>query len=135
MPIFVNCVCGKRLQGQDQDAGRQTRCPYCGNILTLPHAAPSQPAETWNAPAPAPPAPMPMTRYNCRVCGQSFAVHEVYSEGNTVICKRCHEFGPERTEEPKPEVAPTDRWAHLNLPGKPKVAEPRRPRDDEEEEY
>src|SRR5262245_58500855 len=102
MPIFVNCTCGKRLQGREADAGRQTRCPFCGNVLTLPGGEPErQPdrhGDPWPPPAPAPrpePAPeresSPVQWHTCRVCQASFTTREVYADGDTVICKRCHE--------------------------------------------
>jgi hypothetical protein len=135
MPIFVNCVCGKRLQGRDEDAGRPTKCPFCGQILTLPaaEAAPPLELDPWRSPSvpspapPPPPAPAPAPQpvaaagYVCRVCGRSFGGHEVYSEGSTVICKRCFEASAPRTPEPLPEPSPIpsgrDRWDHIKLPG------------------
>jgi hypothetical protein len=38
MPLAVTCECGKRLQAKDEYAGKQVRCPVCGNVLTLPES-------------------------------------------------------------------------------------------------
>ena len=41
MPISFGCDCGKRLKAKDEHAGRRTKCPGCGAILTVPDPAPS----------------------------------------------------------------------------------------------
>ena len=35
MPILVSCECGGRFRAKDELAGRVTRCPKCGRILTI----------------------------------------------------------------------------------------------------
>ncbi len=49
MTIPVVCVCGPTYQISDQFAGRQVRCPQCGQVLTIPEPVP----------APPPPDPVP----------------------------------------------------------------------------
>ena len=40
MPIDLNCSgCGKRLRVPDDSAGKQARCPACGEISTVPESA------------------------------------------------------------------------------------------------
>jgi hypothetical protein len=39
MSILVACKCGKRFKTGDQYAGKRTRCPGCGEALTIPAAA------------------------------------------------------------------------------------------------
>ncbi len=36
MSISFNCVCGKPLRSKEEMAGRKTKCPHCGAILTIP---------------------------------------------------------------------------------------------------
>jgi hypothetical protein len=38
MPIQFTCSCGRKLQGQDEHAGRRVKCPGCGVELTVPGA-------------------------------------------------------------------------------------------------
>ncbi len=57
MPIPVVCVCGPTYHVGDEFAGRQVRCPHCGQVLTVP-----QPVPVYLPPVPAtllahPPAP------------------------------------------------------------------------------
>src|SRR4051812_3959889 len=113
MPIFVNCVCGKRLQGRDEDAGRQTRCPHCGKIITLPQES---------EPEVPPPEPIPSTpetrepaarEFVCRVCQRAFGISEVYSEDGAYVCKRC--FNEQEGDLPE---EPGGRWDHHNVPSK-----------------
>src|SRR5207244_8415431 len=66
----VNCECGKRLQGRDEDAGRATRCPFCQRIVTLPSALIAEPLPP--EPPLTLPASVPVTEYTCRVCRGSF---------------------------------------------------------------
>jgi hypothetical protein len=35
MSIFLKCSCGQELQGRDQDAGMQVKCPACGTVMLL----------------------------------------------------------------------------------------------------
>jgi hypothetical protein len=39
MSIQVSCACGKRFMTGDQYAGKRTKCPACGQALTIPAAA------------------------------------------------------------------------------------------------
>ncbi len=126
MAIFVTCTCGKRLQGKEEDAGKQTRCPFCGNVITLP-AGPQAEESPWQAPQPPAPTPRPpaAAQFTCRVCGNVFGASEVYSEAGSTICKRCFERGDDA-----PEPAPRrDRWGEER-------PRPRRRRyeDDEDED-
>ncbi|HSV15091.1 MAG TPA: hypothetical protein VLI90_12605 [Tepidisphaeraceae bacterium] len=41
MPIVVACNCGKRFKAGDQFAGKRTKCPGCGQALTIPGGAPA----------------------------------------------------------------------------------------------
>jgi hypothetical protein len=36
MSINFNCTCGKPLKSKEEMAGRKTKCPHCGAILTIP---------------------------------------------------------------------------------------------------
>ena len=36
MAIAFACACGKSLHAKDELAGKKTRCPGCGSILTIP---------------------------------------------------------------------------------------------------
>src|ERR1051326_6618466 len=36
MAITVTCSCGKRLRANDATAGRQARCPACGESIDIP---------------------------------------------------------------------------------------------------
>jgi hypothetical protein len=42
MAIEVQCPCGKRLQADDEQAGRKVRCPACNTVVDVP--APAEPA-------------------------------------------------------------------------------------------
>jgi len=105
------------LQGRDEDAGRQARCPSCGNVLTLtatekeaeelPPRSTARPADDdqaeklplkMNEPRSSAPESKSSSksgkRYRCRVCDDSFSVDEVYEDGDDYICKSCHEREP-----------------------------------------
>jgi hypothetical protein len=47
MPIQLTCSCGRKLQAQDEHAGRRVKCPACGAEMTVPKADEDavQPAE------------------------------------------------------------------------------------------
>ena len=34
--ITIGCACGRRYQTQDANAGKRTRCPACGQLITVP---------------------------------------------------------------------------------------------------
>ncbi|WP_237722663.1 DUF4177 domain-containing protein [Singulisphaera acidiphila] len=36
MSISFNCECGKPLKSKEEMAGRKTKCPHCGTLLTIP---------------------------------------------------------------------------------------------------
>jgi hypothetical protein len=40
MAIAFQCSCGKALRAQSDAAGKRTKCPHCGNVLTIPGSAP-----------------------------------------------------------------------------------------------
>jgi hypothetical protein len=97
MPITLQCPCGKVLQANDSDAGKQAQCPACGQMLTVPFA--SEPSEyvppmsvPERAPMPAPP-PMAGPEYTCSVCRGRFNADDVYDERGRIICKRCYAQG------------------------------------------
>jgi hypothetical protein len=64
MSIELNCSgCGKRLRVPDDSAGKQARCPACGEICRVPQPAlESEPMPDWPdnpfRDTPAPPAPV-----------------------------------------------------------------------------
>jgi hypothetical protein len=59
MSIVVACQCGKRFKAGDQYAGKRTRCPGCGQALTIPAAASVAVAPLRPKP-PAVPTPVPV---------------------------------------------------------------------------
>lgn len=54
MSIRFNCDCGKVLQAQEENAGKRTKCPACGALLTIPDVDDAVQA----SPKPAPPTPV-----------------------------------------------------------------------------
>lgn len=54
--IDVHCTCGTRLQLGDEWAGRQGRCPRCGQPLEIPRPKPAAPTAARAAPPAANPA-------------------------------------------------------------------------------
>jgi hypothetical protein len=40
MAIVFQCTCGKPLRTQEQAAGKRTKCPHCGSLLTIPGGVP-----------------------------------------------------------------------------------------------
>lgn len=44
MPISVVCECGKKFVAKDEHAGARTKCPVCGQPLTIPKPGDSKPA-------------------------------------------------------------------------------------------
>ncbi len=55
MSIVVACQCGKRFKAGDQYAGKRTRCPGCGQVLTIPAIASAAPVARSAPPRPKPP--------------------------------------------------------------------------------
>ena len=49
MPIDVTCNCGAKLSFRDDQAGKLTRCPTCGDDLLVPRPKSPQ--------SPKPPSP------------------------------------------------------------------------------
>jgi hypothetical protein len=82
MPITLTCPCGKVLQANEEDAGKQAVCPSCGNMLPIPY-----PDETHGLPPPP-----PARRYTCEVCNKSFGPDEGYNDQGRVICKHCYAY-------------------------------------------
>src|SRR5689334_18687841 len=59
MSQVVECSCGARFRAKDELAGKSLPCPKCGQVLTIPAAAPMAAAAVAVASvAPAKPAPM-----------------------------------------------------------------------------
>jgi hypothetical protein len=52
MAIEFDCACGKHLKAKDEAAGKRTKCPFCGAVLTVPQLA-AVGASTSPAAAPA----------------------------------------------------------------------------------
>jgi len=46
MPLKVTCACGKKLVAGDHLAGKRTKCPHCGAVLTIPAEATTRKTET-----------------------------------------------------------------------------------------
>ncbi len=44
MPIIFACPCGKRLQVEEEWAGKRIKCPHCGRILGVPPLSTSIPS-------------------------------------------------------------------------------------------
>ncbi len=57
MAIQFACSCGRKLQSQDEHAGREVRCPECGALQTVPAADNAVQAEE-----PAKPGPVQATK-------------------------------------------------------------------------
>ena len=57
MSIRFQCICGARISARDDLAGRRTRCPACGTILSVPEPAGPQPVEPEPFPLPSSPTP------------------------------------------------------------------------------
>lgn len=86
--IAVVCQCGRRLTVAAEMAGRKGRCPSCGDLMQIPHAAPAPSAYT--APAPSysgavgTPVDSVETSTTCTIC-------QTMIEGTDPIteCKAC----------------------------------------------
>ena len=72
MPICVRCNCGTRFRGKDEDAGKRTRCPDCGEVLVIPPQVSSaqerEPPRTVTVEKQGQPAPPPATTAVARHC-------------------------------------------------------------------
>ena len=54
MAIVFPCHCGKPLRAQPESAGKKTKCPHCGAILTIPGGVPRVEPTPIHAPYPEP---------------------------------------------------------------------------------
>jgi hypothetical protein len=69
MPLTLTCLCGKRLQCRDEDAGNRVKCPACGAVLLVATAGTSPPSPAQSPPTaqqvavhpPVTPPPSPLT--------------------------------------------------------------------------
>ena len=59
MITFACSGCGQKLRSQDKMAGRQTKCPRCGQLVPIPPATPSAAAVGEAETLPPGPAPAP----------------------------------------------------------------------------
>jgi hypothetical protein len=51
--ITITCSCGRRFQTKDENAGKRTKCPICGNGLIVPAlGVDTEPAEKADKPVP-----------------------------------------------------------------------------------
>jgi len=57
--IQVTCACGATMQVQDENAGKQCKCPKCGAVCQIPEAPVAAAPEAAPAAAPAAPAAAP----------------------------------------------------------------------------
>jgi hypothetical protein len=60
MPIEFRCSgCSKVLRTPDESVGKQARCPHCGAVVDVPHAAPGGPGAGTPGPGSVSPQPAP----------------------------------------------------------------------------
>jgi hypothetical protein len=95
MSIAFSCACGRNLRAGPHLAGKKTKCPGCGAVLTIP--AESEEAAPAVAPAPAPrpktaPAAAQVTApvassVTC-TCGKRIATKPEWA-GKTIKCPAC----------------------------------------------
>ena len=52
MAIVFNCPCGKQLRAPEECAGRPSRCPTCGCVVTIPSSADGQTLDAVLTPLP-----------------------------------------------------------------------------------
>lgn len=84
MPIQFSCPCGKKLSVADAHAGKQGKCPQCGQVLTVP--VPAAAAASGGIPMPpalggaqgvaAQAAPSAATKRMCAICQSPITPHE-----------------------------------------------------------
>ena len=81
MSIAFRCPCGRSLKAAPEQAGKKTKCPGCGNVLTIPAGG--------NGVTATPPAPRPASSGGGAVvtcaCGKKIATIDV-PEGTTNVC-------------------------------------------------
>jgi hypothetical protein len=95
MSIAFKCSCGRGLRANPEMAGKKTKCPGCGSILTIPAAsaaaAPAAPAAPKPAPAPAalPPSPAAAAAgmVTCE-CGAKIRTKPEWA-GKLIKCPKC----------------------------------------------
>lgn len=82
MAIEFHCSkCGKFLSTDESKAGRQAKCPGCGELVTVPDASPAETVEdapVAKSPRPSRPCPMcgadvPRGEKNCPACGEELS--------------------------------------------------------------
>ena len=78
MAIQFECTCGKALRAKDEHAGKQAKCPACGNSLFIPPPLMLAEPVDHGPKAPADEGP----RVTCPNCGEPVAA-------NAVVCVRC----------------------------------------------
>ena len=78
MSIAFNCSCGRGLRANPELAGKKTKCPGCGNILTIP-------ASEESATATAPP---PAANVVTCTCGKRIGTKPEWA-GKTIKCPAC----------------------------------------------
>ena len=98
MSIAFSCACGRNLRAGPHLAGKKTKCPGCGAVLTIPAAS----EEAAPAVAPAPPAAKPKpapaaahatapsaaaSAVTC-TCGKRIATKPEWA-GKTIKCPAC----------------------------------------------
>jgi hypothetical protein len=99
MSIAFSCACGRSLRAGPHLAGKKTKCPGCGAVLTIPAAgeeAPAAPPAPKPKPAPAaaqvtaPVAPTaaPIASAVTCTCGKRIATKPEWA-GKTIKCPAC----------------------------------------------
>ena len=108
MAIVFSCTCGRPLRAKEETAGKKTKCPHCGAVLTIPTSAAKAPAAmvagsdmahtdavpielAWPAADPPPAAA---------------AVHEAHDEAAGIKVDASATGGPAPGEPPRPSDAP-----------------------------
>ena len=97
MSIAFSCECGRNLRAGPNLAGKKTKCPGCGAVLTIP-AASEEAASAPPPPAPRPkPAPAaaqvtapaaPVAAAVTCTCGKRIATKPEWA-GKTIKCPAC----------------------------------------------
>ena len=97
MSIAFSCACGRSLRAGPQLAGKKTKCPGCGAVLTIPaageEAAPAAAPAPKPKPAPAAaqvtaPAAAPIASAVTCTCGKRIATKPEWA-GKTIKCPAC----------------------------------------------
>lgn len=77
MVISFKCICGKRFKVSEDSAGRQAKCPSCGQILTIPQQ--SEAGEVHSSHVPS------ENKLICPICKWSVEPQEPQT-----VCPCCH---------------------------------------------